>query len=200
MTISVLIITLLTFESPSPIPAKHKSLPEISVENCWYLKKATDEKRKKALAVAKAIYNVEEAQKIPDQMRGMSLAAACLESAFNPKALGDRRFSKSKKKPMAVGAFQLWPWYERAYDVDRTDPVSSASAWLRHIKRQVPGIKRKCKHRTLKKVWVAAWVTGIRYKKPAGRCNERPKHYKFFRKIRKIYEAQTSKSLTILGK
>ena len=101
---------------------------------------------------------------------------------------------------MAVGVLQLWPWYERAYGVDRKDPKSAANAWLRHIKRQLPGVKRNCKHRTLKKIWVAAWVTGIRYKKPGGRCSERPKHYRFFKKIRRIYEIQTKKSIIKSGK
>ena len=200
MTVSMLIITLLTIESPIVDIKSQKTLPEIAVSNCWHLKNAPDEKRKKALSVAQTIFDVEEDQKVPEKMRGMSLAAACLESGFNSKALGDRKFSKNKKKPMAVGVFQLWPWYERAYGVDRKDPAESAAAWIKHIKRQVPRIKRMCRHRSLEKVWVAAWVTGIRYKKPGGRCKERPKHYRFFRKIRKIYEAQTKKSLTILGK
>mgnify|MGYP001206156002 CR=1 FL=1 len=101
---------------------------------------------------------------------------------------------------MAIGVLQLWPWYERAYGVDRKDPKSAANAWLKHIKRQLSGVKRMCKHRSLRKVWVAAWVTGIRYKKTGGRCNERPKHYRFFKKIRRIYETQTKKSFIKSGK
>lgn len=176
------------------------SLPEIAVQNCKYLKNASPAKKAKALKVAKILHDVESNQGIPNKMRGMILSAACLESGFNPDAKGDRKFSKSKKKPMAIGVLQMWPVYERAYKVNRRDPRSSAIGWLHHIKRQVPKVRRQCKYRSVRKIWVAAWVTGIRYKKPGGRCHERPKHYRFFLKIRRIYEAQTKKSLTKSGK
>lgn len=172
-------------------------MPFLAVENCSNLKMSSKKKKKEALEVAKKIYKIEEEMKIPDTMRGMTLAAACKESGFNPNAKGDRKFSKSKKKPMAIGVFQLWPFYERAYDVDRKDPESSARAWLKHIMRQLPGVKKKCKYRTIRKIWVAAWVTGIRYKKAGGRCKERPLHLKYFLKLKRIYKKESSKPIKI---
>ena len=170
------------------------TLPEISVENCKHLKNAGREKVGKALEVAKILYEAEEKMGVPTQMRGMTLAAACLESSFNPLAEGDKKFSKSGKKPKAIGVSQMWPIYERVYNVDRKDPESSAVGWITHIKRMIPKVKKLCRHRSERKIWVASWVTGIRYKKKGGRCNETPRHLKYFLKIRRIYESQTRKS------
>ena len=119
----------------------------------------------------------------PPEMRGMLLAAACTESGYNPFARGDRKFSKSGKKPMAVGIMQLWPVWERMFPgLDRQNPQQSANAWMTHIVSKIPKVKRQCKYRTKPKIWLAAWVTGIRYKKIGGRCNERPTHYRLLKK------------------
>ena len=173
-------------------------MPRLAVHHCKYLKNSDSLKLKKALEVAIIVYDVEKELGLPDEMRGMSLASACLESGFNPQVLGDRKFSK-RKKPMAVGVFQMWKWYEKAYGVDRKDPRSSALGWLTHIKKLLPKVKRMCKFRSTERTWVAAWVTGIRKPKPKGRCFERPKHYRFFKKLRKIYDNQSSASSTKSG-
>ena len=129
------------------------------------------------------LVDVEKVYKVPKPMQGMILAAACAESGYNPKAKGDRKFSRSKKKPMAIGLLQLWPIYEKMYPgLDRTDPIAAAHAWMKHIVRQIPKVRRKCKYRTTSKIWVAAWVTGIRYYKPTGRCKEKPKHLRILKK------------------
>jgi len=117
------------------------------------------------------------------EVRGMILAAACMESGYNPKAKGDRKFSKSGKKPKAIGILQLWPIYKKMYPgLDRTNPVDSAHAWMKHIVKMLPKVKRQCRYKTPKRLWIAAWVTGIRYKKPGGRCKERPKHLRILRR------------------
>jgi len=112
----------------------------------------------------------------------MILAAACQESKYNPNAEGDHRFSK-KKKPMAIGILQLWPIYEKMYPgLDRNNPRDAAIGWMKHIVKQIPKVKRTCGHRTDAKIWLAAWVTGVRYKKAGGRCYEAPKHHRVLRK------------------
>lgn len=129
------------------------------------------------------LINIEKEFNVPPEMRGMILAAACMESAYNPNAKGDRKFSKSGKKPMAIGILQMWPIYKKMYPgLDRTDPEAAARAWMKHIVKMIPRVKRQCKYKTDHKVWLAAWVTGIRYKKPGGRCNERPKHYRLLKR------------------
>lgn len=125
-----------------------------------------------------SLVEVERKYDVPYELRGMILAAACMESGYNPEAKGDRKFSKNKKKPMAIGILQQWPIYERAYGAVRTDPVSAADTWMKHIVKMLPKVKKQCKYRTERRQWIAAWVTGIRYKKPGGRCKETPKHLK----------------------
>ena len=130
-----------------------------------------------------ALIAIEKEYSPPPEMRGMLLAAACKESGYNTFARGDHKFSKSKKKPMAIGIMQLWPIWERMYPgLDRQNAEQSAHAWMTHIVKKIPKVKRQCKYRTSAKIWLAAWVTGIRYKKIGGRCKERPTHYRLLKK------------------
>lgn len=135
-----------------------------------------------SLQLIERLIDIEKSYNPPPQMRGMILAAACMESGYKSTAKGDRKFSRDKKTPMAIGILQLWPIYEKMYPgLDRTNPEQAANAWMKHIVKKIPKVKRQCKYKKPKKVWLAAWVTGIRYKKVGGRCNERPKHYRLLR-------------------
>ena len=134
-------------------------------------------------ALLDKLIEVEKSFNPPTGMKGMILAAACMESKYNPKAKGDRKFSKDKKTPMAIGIFQLWPIYEKMYPgIDRTDPEAAAKAWMGHIVKQLPKVKKRCKYKTDDRTWLAAWVTGIRFKKPGGRCKEAPNHYRILKR------------------
>jgi len=142
------------------------------------------------------LIEIEKSFNPPPKMRGMLLAAACMESGYNPSAKGDRKFSKSKKKPMAIGLLQQWPIYEKMYPgMDRTNPKDAANTWMKHIIKMIPRVKRDCKYRTDARIWLAAWVTGIRSKKVGGRCNERPLHYRLLQRwhknIKKARKAAT---------
>jgi hypothetical protein len=156
---------------------------DFAVKNCRHVSEAGHDK---AYKVASILYSVEAQYDVPLELKGMILAASCMESGFNPKARGDRKFSKSGKKPMAIGVLQLWRYYEKAYGTDRSDPKSSAEGWMKHIARMLPKVKKQCRYKTPEKIWVAAWVTGIRYKKPGGRCRERPKHLRLLKKWKKL--------------
>ena len=137
------------------------------------------------------LIEVEKSYNPPPSMKGMILAAACTESKYNPRAKGDRKFSKDKKTPMAIGILQMWPIYERMFPgLDRTNPESAANGWMKHIVRQIPKVKRTCRYKTENRIWLAAWVTGIRYKKKGGRCNERPRHYSLLKRWHKNVEKQ----------
>jgi len=124
------------------------------------------------------LVDIEKKYNVPESVRGMALAAACFESGFNSTAKGDRKFSRNKKTPMAIGILQQWKIYEKTYGTDRADPYSAADGWMRHIVGRFPKVDRICRYRTEKKRWVAAWVAGIRSYKKGGRCLERPKHLK----------------------
>ena len=129
------------------------------------------------------LIETEKSFSVPLEMRGMLLSAACMESGFNPTAKGDRKFSKNKKTPMAIGILQQWPIYEKMYPgMDRTNPKDAAESWMKHIVKKIPKVKRNCKYKTDNRIWLAAWVTGIRAPKKGGRCKERPNHYRLLRK------------------
>jgi len=92
---------------------------------------------------------------IPKRFRGMSVAKACTESGYNPRARGDC-YGKNGKC-LAVGIIQLHP----CYDVKRTDPIASMRFYLEKIKRDAsskklrrhcPGVKTKADR------WQTAWV------------------------------------------
>lgn len=132
------------------------------------------------------LIEIEKEFNVPPDLRGMILSAACQESRYNPSAQGDRKFSKDKKTPMAIGLLQLWPIYEKMYPgLDRKNPREAARAWMKHIVKQIPKVKRQCRYRTDRKTWIAAWVTGIRYKKKGGRCREAPNHLRTLKRWHK---------------
>ncbi len=168
---------------------------EIAVNNC---KNVPEARRPAALKIAEKIYKIERRFNVPKSLKGMVLAAACAESGFNPNALGDRKFSKDKRTPKAVGILQLWPWWERGrwgYKINRRDPEQSAYAWMKHIAKQIPSVRRRCKPRTSKLLWIQAWVQAIRAPKPSGRCRERPKHIRYLRKFHRILKKRNADRL-----
>ena len=151
---------------------------EILDEAIYNCKNAKPEKVN--VPLLKKLVEVEKKYKVPASLRGMLLAAACHESGYNPKKKGDRKFSK-KRKPKAIGLFQMWPWWESkkwGYGIDRTNPDVAAEAYMRHVTRQLKKVKKKCKIRNNKRKWLTAWATAIRAPKKGGRCGERPLFYK----------------------
>jgi hypothetical protein len=169
-------------------PITYDEIRDQAIFSCPYAK--IDNEKVKIISL---LIEVEKSFSVPPSMRGMLLAAACMESGYNPRAKGDKKFSKTKKKPMAIGILQQWKIYEKMYPgMDRTNPKDAATTWMKHIVKQLPKVKRQCNYKTDRRNWVAAWVTGIRFKKPGGRCKESPKHYrllkKWHRKVKKSRE------------
>jgi len=165
------------------ISAEDEMLAERAVYLCLCATK-TYERAARSIKNAKRLLAVERQLNIPEFMIGMTLSAACSESCFSEKATGDHKFSK-KGKPKAIGILQLWPWVEK-YGVVRTNLESSASFWVRHIQRQLPKVKKRCRPRTKTLAWKQAWVTAVRAPKKGGRCREVTKHWRRFLKIQKI--------------
>jgi hypothetical protein len=129
---------------------------------------------------------------IPEQLRGMILAAACSESGFNPEARGD--WTSAPRRPRAIGILQLWPWWSnsrRGYNVLRTDHKQSARAWFSHIIKQLPRVQRRCRHRSALRQHIAAWVHAIRAPRAGGRCREFPRHYRLLRRWQRKIEQHT---------
>ena len=68
-----------------------------------------------------------QAYSIPVELRGMLLAAACVESGYDARAKGDWKITfKTKKHPRAKGILQFWHWAEKEYGLNRLDPIQSA--------------------------------------------------------------------------
>jgi hypothetical protein len=158
-----------------------ESLVQGAIEKC----KLTNKKNlKRSYKNAARLLRVEKKVGIPFLMYGMTLAAACLESAYNEKAKGDHKFSK-KRKPLAIGILQLWPWTKK-HGVDRMNLESSAEFWLRHVVQQKSKVKKRCKSRINLRLWRQAWVTAVRAPKKGGRCRETPNHWKLFLRLQKV--------------
>ena len=183
--------TLESVASADPdAPVTYDEILDQAVRNCGKKQPETID-----VQMLRDLIEVEKDFNVPASMRGMILAAACKESRYNPKAKGDRKFSKNKKTPMAIGLLQLWPIYEKMFPgLDRTDPIQSARAWMTHIIKQIPKVKRQCRYKTEKRIWIAAWVTGIRYKKPGGRCNEVPLHLRTLKKWHRTIKRERKKA------
>ena len=179
----VILALIIAMSSQAPSQKIDIDLAQIAVDSC---KKVKQKNRESVILIARKMLSIEKSMGVPEQFLGMSLAAACLESGFNPGAKGDKRGKKYK----AIGILQLWPWYQRAYGTIRTDVESSTKSWLKHIMRMVPKVKKRCRYKSVEKIWVAAWVTGVRSKKEGGRCREKPLHYRQLKKIRKAIDKQ----------
>ena len=126
------------------------------------------------------LLGIEKAYGVPSSLRGILMAAACHESGYNPEALGDRKFDQ-KRRPKALGLFQMWKWWEKSYGIDRTDPHGSANAYMLHVTKKLKKVKRQCPPHLVRKdknAWLIAWATAIRSPKPGGRCHERPLFYR----------------------
>lgn len=138
------------------------------------------------------LLRIETRYNVPEQLRGMVLAAACEESRFNPAAGGDHKFSKTGKTPVAIGIVQQWPWWEISpakggYGIDRRDPHQAVNAWLAHIVKQVPRARRNCRFTPEQKTdltWRTAWITGVHAPSPTPRCTQTFSHWVTFVKWR----------------
>jgi hypothetical protein len=136
----------------------------------------------------------------PESLRGILIAAACRESGFNPKARGDWRTRRGRRVAMAHGIVQMWPWWEKEYQLDRDNYVGAAAAWLEQIARQhAKNTRRKRCPRTfsVERQWVAAWVQTTRggriNRSNHYRCFEVPSHYKTLKKWRRNIQAVRKK-------
>jgi len=126
----------------------------------------------------------------PKSLLGFSIAAAYVESRYNPLAKGDWRTDRRGRKiAKAIGVLQLWPWWEDYYNVNRRDHIQSASAWLAHVSRRHVKIQKKkmCpRNFSAERKWIVAWVQTTRgapvNKANRFRCFQKPTHYRLLRR------------------
>ena len=134
-----------------------------------------------------------EQHKIPEGLRGMLLAAACIESGYNSKANGDWTTNKrGRSYARAKGIVQLWPWWSKKYKIDRYNADDSANVWMQHIVKQRYKIEklRWCpRNFSNEQKWVVAWVQtarGIATQANKRRCFQQPAHHKLLKKWHRL--------------
>ena len=127
-----------------------------------------------------------QAYKIPEDLRGMLLAAACVESGYDARAKGDWKITfKTKKHPRAKGILQFWHWAEKEYGLNRLDPIQSAHVWMIHVANTRDKDRCRGYRLTNKQKWLGAWAQAVRgrlTKENRYRCFQRTKHWKKLRK------------------
>jgi len=177
MNVLILVLTTALVASPQPTEGcengayDYENIVEVAANHCKYARSENIN-----IELLWSLVAIEEKYNVPYHLRGMILAAACMESGYNPSAQGDRKFSKDGKTPKAIGILQQWPMYEKAYGTVRTDPISAADGWMKHIVSKLDKVRKQCRFRNKTRRWIGAWVTGIRYPKKGGRCMEVPNH------------------------
>jgi hypothetical protein len=118
---------------------------------------------------------LEAAAGVPDQVRGVILAAACMESGYRADAIGD--------SGKAVGLLQLWPWAAQRWGVDRDDPHAAAAFWLWRLVKSSDTARRRCHARSTWERWRAAGAYAVRSPKD-DRCRETTSHFRLLRRWR----------------
>lgn len=157
-------------------------------------------KKRRALPVVRQrirrLLEIEYEEGLPQVARGLLAAAACRESGYKPRARGDRG-----DVSWGLLQFRVWalPGIRRAQDSlgrrpsgdPRYDWEASAVYWVRHVKAQVPSIRKRCRYLPYHwrrwylgsreaRVWAAAHAKAIRrshkcVKRVGKRCVKRVK-------------------------
>jgi hypothetical protein len=178
------------------LPQTYEEIYNQALYNCGGTSVPLSEERE---SVMKDLISVEknfflDHPEIPRSLRGMSIAAACIESRYNPQARGDWRTNKrGKRVAKAHGVLQLWPWWVKKYKIDRDDYIKASNVWLEKIAYQYQKNKRLRRCPTSfseKRKWIAAWVQTTRgnvNRQNRYRCYQMPSHYNLLKRwIRNI--------------
>ena len=156
-----------------------------------------------------------ESRYLPKELKGLSLAAACVESGFNPNARGDfRKWDNASNKSVeckegqkrchakAIGAFQFWPWADKY--IDRNDMFASAEFWAQRVRIQVKQVHKHCRYYPydykraggmVYRIWSAAEARAVRGPGKK-RCRERTLHWKLWVKWRAEVHKKIGKTPT----
>jgi|3_EtaG_2_1085321.scaffolds.fasta_scaffold08757_5 hypothetical protein len=185
------------------VPDKYEDVYEQAVNNCHNRSPEQID-----LSIVRKLIHIENnffsVHDIPEELRGMLLAAACNESGYDPEARGDWRTRDGRRVPMARGIVQMWPWWESAYNIDRNNYEQSATAWLQHIatlKAKNERYNRCPSTFSIVRRWIAAWVQTTRgrvNRQNRYRCYQTPSHYRVLRRWQEdIEKLKTMNKCTI---
>jgi len=179
--------TMLTGNFFFEVPEGYEDIYEQAVNNCHNRSPEQVDLNivRKLVHIENDFFNEHD---VPEELRGMLLAAACNESGYNPEARGDWRMRNGHRIPMARGIMQMWSWWVDAYNIDRENYEQSATAWLQHIavlKAKNERYNRCPSTFSTMKQWIAAWVQTTRgrvNKQNRYRCYQSPSHYRVLRR------------------
>lgn len=184
---SLFVLALLALSSACPVHAEEAPPTQwekgmLDQAATCTSEKVSDETRSMLLKMLR----IEQEESLPDHVRGITVAIACIEAKFNPKAEGDHKFSKDGKTPMAIGLFQMWPFWKK-YKVDRKDPYAATKVWLTFLKGQTSYVERTCKPKTEERKWSAAVAYSMMG--PGKRCGQTTNHQRLLQKWQKAIAA-----------
>jgi len=129
---------------------------------------------------------------VPEEVRGITLAAACFETKFRASARGDCHLRSSCP---ARGWIQVWPKIRERFGVDDpTDSTKLAQAYLANVLRQMDlslpkHCSRQAKRWSTWRTWEAAEVHAVRNKAPNGRCGQVSGHFRKLKRWRRAISA-----------
>lgn len=179
-----LLISTLIVATP---PAGYEDLIVVAIDECPHTYWGTvDEDMLEDLIVIEKKYF--KKYKIPKNLRGMLLAAACIESGYDTYAKGDWiSHGAGLQVARAKGIIQLRDWWTKKYKIDRYDYKNASEAWMKHIVKQRHRIEKLkwCSPRLSdKQKWVGAWIQTMRSK--TGKisehsCPQRSSHHKLLK-------------------
>lgn len=137
---------------------------------------------------------IEADQGLPEHVRGITVAIACVEAKYNPKAEGDHKFSKDGKSPMAIGLFQMWPFWKSVYKVDRRDPYAATKVWLSFVKDRLAYVERTCKPKSEEQKWASAVAYSMMG--PGKRCRQKSSHHRLLDKWHSSMDDEAATEVT----
>jgi hypothetical protein len=133
---------------------------------------------------------------LPEGLRGVTLAAACLESGYDPAAVGDcycgdvrvtsgDTCDGAAPKCKAFGILQGHWWYERL-GVDRRDPLALTWAWLGRLVWQLDGrAAGACPDLRPGRLEAVAWARAVR-QPGSPRCEETPRAWTLMQRWQEV--------------
>jgi len=198
--IAIFILNLTALTNSIKETTQEASLISTALDRCTHIRKTSWSLGSPPRFLLLGLLRIENEYNPPKEWRGFILAAACVESGFNPSAKGDHKYSK-RKRPVAVGILQQWPWVEKRYRIDRTNPAQAAHAFMKHIVEQLKKTRKHCRTKNKFRIWKISEVRSVRAsplkclrkkkkltkreKMSCHRCFQASAHYRLFVKWRR---------------
>lgn len=128
--------------------------------------------------IVRELFRIEETAGITGEARGILAAAACNESGFTKKAMGDfvdrvtgarcRTRDWKRCKPTSFGMVQQRGWVKKHIrklgsksGEPRFDWKIATTYWAQHLVNQIPKVRKECRYKDEIDIWRAAHRTSV---------------------------------------